>query len=139
MAARCVVEAAGPLEPAVGLAPVDAVQVVHDVAAADDEHAPLAQRRELSAEPEVVLEWFLRVDRQLDDGDVGVGEGMHQDRPGAVVEAPTVVIEPDPRWLGDLGDLFGEGRRHPVRGTARRRAHRGTHRNRESSSGAPWR
>ena len=33
------------VEPAVGLAPVDAVKVVHDVAAADDEHAPSAQRR----------------------------------------------------------------------------------------------
>ena len=57
----------------------------------------------------MVLEWFLRVDRQLDNRDVGVGEGMDQNRPGAVVEAPTVVIEPDPGGLGDLGDLFGEG------------------------------
>ena len=109
MATRCVVEPVAPVEPAVGLAPVDAVQVVDDVAAADDEHAPLAQRCELSTQCEVVLEWFLRVDRKLDNGDVGIRKGMDQHRPGAVVEAPTVVIEPDPGGLGDLGDLFGKG------------------------------
>ena len=53
---RVVVEAPGPVEAGVGLRPVDATEVVHDVAAADDEHAAVAQRRERGAELEVVLE-----------------------------------------------------------------------------------
>ena len=71
-AAGLLVEAAGPVEAAVGLTPVDRPQVVHDVAAADDQHAAFAQRGELGAEVEVVLERLAGVDRQLHDRDVGV-------------------------------------------------------------------
>ena len=44
-----------PVEPAVGLVPVNAMQIVDHVAAGDDEDAVLTQWRELRAEFEVVL------------------------------------------------------------------------------------
>ena len=75
-------------------------QVVHDVAAADDQHAALAQRaparRRARGGSRTAC---VGVDRQLHDGDVGVGEGVHEHRPGAVVDAPAVVVEADPRRL----------------------------------------
>ena len=64
--------------------------------------------RQLRAERDVVVERLRRVDRQLHDGDVGVGEHVHQHRPGAVVEPPAVEVAADPRRLDDLGDLLGK-------------------------------
>ena len=58
-----IVEPAGPVEPSVGLAPVDAAQVMDHVPAADDQHTSGAQRCELRPELEVVVEGFLGVDR----------------------------------------------------------------------------
>ena len=50
-----VVEATGPVEGVVWPARVDPAQVVDHVAAADDQHAPFAQRRQLGTELEVIL------------------------------------------------------------------------------------
>jgi ketosteroid isomerase-like protein len=81
---------------------------VHHVAARGDEHATLAQRGQRRAERDVVGVGLGRVDRQLDDGDVGLGEHVGEHRPGAVVEAPAVVVLPDPDRRRDLGHLGGE-------------------------------
>jgi hypothetical protein len=85
--------------------PVDAVQVVHDVAAADDAHAPFTQRCEPRRETEVVVHRLGLIDRQLQDRDIGDGKGMAQHRPGAMVDAPAFVVEPHPLRLDDLRDL----------------------------------
>lgn len=53
-------------------------EIVHDVAAAEDEDTALAQRRQLGTQRDVVLEWFGRIDRQLHDRDVSGGEHVHQ-------------------------------------------------------------
>ena len=103
-----VVEAPRPVEPGVGLAPVDATKVVHDVAAADDEHAALAKRCQPGAEVEVVVERLQRVDRELDDGDVAAGEGVDEDGPRPVIDPPAVGVEADPGRLNELDDLLGE-------------------------------
>ena len=58
-----VIEAMSPVEPAVGLVPVDATQIVDHVTAGDDEDAALTQRCETRAEFEVVLEWPFCIDR----------------------------------------------------------------------------
>ena len=104
-----VVEAAGPVE---AVRPAGrsrrTPEVVHHVAAADDQHAALAQRREAGAELEVVVERLLGVDRQLHDRDVRVREHVAQHRPRAVIDAPAVDVEADPRRLDDLGDLVGQ-------------------------------
>ena len=77
--AGVVVEKPGPVEGAVGVPPVDAPQVVHDLAAAHDEHAALAQRGEAAADVEVVLQWLEGVDGQLHDRDVSRGKGVGQE------------------------------------------------------------
>src|SRR3712207_7552583 len=68
------VEALRPVEAGVRHRPADPTQVVDDVAAADHQHAVLPQRSERGAELQVVVERLERVDRQLDDRDVGVRE-----------------------------------------------------------------
>ncbi len=70
-----------------------------------DADIPVVQ---LGAEFDVVLERLRGVDRQLYDWDVGLGEHVHQHRPRAVIEAPGVPVEADPRRLGDLGHLGGQ-------------------------------
>ncbi len=71
--------------------PFDAAQVVDDVAAAHDEVALLAQAGELLAELVGGVLGDVAVDGELDDGDVGLGEDVDEDAPGAVVDAPAVV------------------------------------------------
>ena len=46
------------------------------------------------------------VDRQLHDRDIRVGEGVHEHRPCAVIDAPAVVVEAHPHGCR-LGDLLG--------------------------------
>ena len=62
MLSGCVVKAVGPVEPPVGLVPVDATQIVDDVSAPDDENAELAQWGELGTQLEVVLQRSVGVD-----------------------------------------------------------------------------
>jgi hypothetical protein len=81
---------------------------VHDVAAADDQHSLPPQRRQARAQLEVVVPVLRRVDGQLDHGDVGRGEHVRQNRPGAVVEPPRVEVLAHPPRLDDLGDLLGQ-------------------------------
>ena len=69
---------------------------------------PIAQRRQPGAELEVVGERLRRVDRELHDRDVGVREHVHEHRPGAVIDAPAVDVEADPRGIDDVGDLARE-------------------------------
>src|SRR3546814_5346952 len=49
---RGIVESPIPIRRPIGTAPVDATEVVHDVAAAHDQHALAAERREAGAEVE---------------------------------------------------------------------------------------
>ena len=93
-----------------GLRPVDPAEVVDHVAAPDDQHPRVAERGEPATELDVVLERLGGVDRQLHDGHVGVGEQVGEHGPGAVIDAPTVDVEPHPDRLDDLGDLRGDVR-----------------------------
>lgn len=76
---------------AVLVLPLDAAQVVDDVAAAHDEVAFLAQAGESLAELVRLARRDVAVDGELDDGDVGLWEDVDEDAPGAVVDAPAVV------------------------------------------------
>lgn len=76
---------------AVFILPFDEAQVVDDVAAAHDEEALLAEAGELLAELVRPARVDEAVDGELDDGDVGLGEDVDEDAPGAVVDAPAVV------------------------------------------------
>ncbi len=105
-----VVEALRPVVAALVRIPVHPAQVVHHVAARHDEDALVEERREAGAEVDVVLDRLARIDRELDNGDVGIGEHVREHRPGAVVDAPAVDVHADPDGFGDLGDLLGEGR-----------------------------
>src|SRR5262249_54376303 len=69
-------------------------QVVHDVAAPEDQDAFVAQRSELPAQLVVEGGRLRGVDRELYDGNVRPGVRVPQDRPRAVVEPPRV-LEPD--------------------------------------------
>ncbi len=83
-------------------------EVVHDVAAAHDEHPSVAERVELHAEIEVVLLGLARVEGELHDRDVRGRVHAGEDAPGAVVEPPAVVVEADPHRCRDLDDLLRE-------------------------------
>ncbi len=84
------VEAVGGRIPVLVL-PFDEAQVVDDVAAAHDEIALLAKHGELLAELVRLARIHEAVDGELDDGDVGPGEDVDEDAPGAVIDAPAVV------------------------------------------------
>ena len=66
-------------------------QVVDDVAAAQDQHALVAQRRERAADGEVLRRREPRVDAELDHRDVGGRAQVQEHAPRAVVEAPVGV------------------------------------------------
>ena len=76
---------------AVLFVPVDAAQVVDDVAAGEDQHPLAAQGRKSPADSVMLGGLQAAVDAQLHDGDVGLRKDPAQDRPGAVVNAPGVV------------------------------------------------
>jgi hypothetical protein len=88
---------------------------VDDVSAAEDRDAMVAEGSEACRQVEVVIQRFQDVDRELDDGHVGGGVEVREDAPGAVIQAPLVVVQADPLRLDHLGDLC----RH-VRGAGRR-------------------
>jgi len=50
------------------------------------------------------------VDRELDDGDVGLRKRVYEHRPRAVIETPAVVVQLDGGGLCDLRDLLREVR-----------------------------
>src|SRR5450759_4141120 len=108
-----------PVEAVVGELPVHPAEVVHDIAAGDDENAMLAQRRQLGAEFEVVVEALVGVDAQLHDRDGRVRKGVHKHRPGAVVDAPAVEVRADPGRVDDVAHL-----RRQLREPGRRVLHR---------------
>lgn len=108
------VEALRPVEAVVGQRPVHAAQVVHHVAARHDQHTAPAQWSEPGAELKVVVHRLVGVDAELDDGNRRVRKGVHQHRPGAVVDSPAVDVRPDPGRVDDVTDLlsqFGQSRR----------------------------
>ena len=81
------------------------MQVVHQVAATEDENAFLTQRRQ-SLGGLVVLGGILGfVDAQLHDRDVGLRKGMHEYGPGSVVQPPALV-QLDRCRIQQLGDAL---------------------------------
>ena len=67
------------------------VQVVDDVARAENEDALAAQRIEAASKVEVLFGGQRLIDAELDDRNIGFGKQMHEKGPGAVVEAPILV------------------------------------------------
>lgn len=55
-----------------------------------------------------MVERLVGVDAQLHDGDGGVGEGVQQHRPRAVVDSPAVLVGADPGRVHDVADLVGQ-------------------------------
>ena len=93
---------------AVLVLPLDKAQVVDDVAAAHDEAALLAKAGELLAEFVRLARIEEAVDGELDDGDVGLGEDVDEDAPGAVVDAPAVVdFDIGAEQVGDVARQVG--------------------------------
>ena len=83
-------ETLGPIERArTALAPCVCMQVVDDVAAADDEHALVAQGRKPLAQLIMESGRLGLVDAELHDRDVRLGEYVSQHRPCPVVEPPS--------------------------------------------------
>src|SRR5439155_26750026 len=82
-------------------------KVVHHVAAADEENALVAKRRETLAERSMRLGRRGAVDAELHDGDVGLWEHPDEDGPRAVIESP-VTVEHDRRRREDLGEVLCE-------------------------------
>src|SRR5581483_8584271 len=104
---RAVVKGPGPREGGVRPAPIDGPQIVDGVGAGDDQDPLVPQRCKGGAQLEVVVERLRCVDGELQDGNVGGGEGVHQHAPGPVVDPPAVGVETDPGGLDEVGDLLG--------------------------------
>ena len=84
-------------------------QVVHDVAAAHNQHALVAQTSQLLGQGVVIGRRALVVHAQLNDGDVGLWKHGLEHAPGAVVQAPLrVQIQ---RARGTLAHKAGNLRR----------------------------
>src|SRR5581483_7151323 len=83
-------------------------QVVHDVSAGYDEYPAFAQGSELRTQFEVIVERLVGVDAQLHDRDRRVRECVNQNRPRAMVDAPTVDVFADPGRVDGVADLRGE-------------------------------
>jgi hypothetical protein len=83
------------------------MQIVDEVAAADDENALLPER--CKALPDLVVErrWLSLVDAELNHWNIGVGIHVAQNRPRAVVESPTA-IQPNPDRGEELLDAKGK-------------------------------
>ena len=72
-------------------APRVRVQVVHDVAAADDQHAGVAQRPQALPDLVVKMRRARLVDAELYDRYIGFRKNMAEHRPRPVIETPAVV------------------------------------------------
>ena len=99
------VEALAPVVRLLGVRRVDPPQVVNHVAAAQHEHPRVTQRRQLAPEVQVVLRPLPRVQGQLQDRHARVGKHVRQDRPGAMVEPPAVVVETHVGRLHEVRDF----------------------------------
>ena len=111
----------------------EGAQIVRDVARSDQQHALLAQRRQRAAEPVVPFGVAARVDRDLNDRNVGVRKGQQQRRPGAVIiaaagEARRLQI----RLRRAARTPLRQARDRPAPDIAIRRAAAGNRRNRRS-------
>ncbi len=76
----------------IGRRPVHPRQVVDHVAGADDQNAFLAQRRQALADGVALGRVDAGVHAQLHHRHRGLGIGVHQYRPGAVVQAPLALV-----------------------------------------------
>jgi hypothetical protein len=57
---------------------------------------------------EVVVQGLVGIDAELDDRNGGVGKGVHQHRPGAVVDATAVDVRTYPGWVHNVAYLGGQ-------------------------------
>lgn len=105
----------GLFRPAVGIAvdvqfvPRHQAEVVNDVAAAHDEDAAFAQRAEFGGERKVSGGIELGVETELHDRNIRIRVEVAQHRPGAVVEAPCVVVF-DEGFAGQIAHLLRKQR-----------------------------
>src|SRR5579872_465041 len=83
------------------------VEVVHQIAAADDQHTFLAQHGKLAADLEMERGWLDLIDAELHDGCTRVGVHVTQHGPCSVIEPPRGV-EPDLQWCEHLLNAAGE-------------------------------
>ena len=68
-------------------------QIVHHVAAAEDQDAFVTQGREPPANFEMVSRWPANIDAELHDGNTSLGVGFAQHGPGAVIQPPGLVLD----------------------------------------------
>ena len=81
-----------------GPVPVDEPQIVNDIAACKNEDFPARAAARAWRRARDDSRTAARIDRQLDDGDVGVGIDNGKDAPSTMIEAPLILVEPDPGW-----------------------------------------
>ena len=67
------------------------MKIVHEVAAADDQHAFIPQRRKLLADLKMKRRGLGLVDAELYNGNIGGGINMPQHGPCAVIESPGII------------------------------------------------
>ena len=75
--------------------PFEQTQVVHDVAAAHDQHAFAAQNRQFFGQIVMRLRAFEMIQTQLHHGNIGVRVQMTNHRPCAMIQAPFVLVQTD--------------------------------------------
>ena len=73
------------------LAPRIGVEIVHEIAAADDEHALVPKWRQLPADLKMERRGLGLVDAELHDGNVGSRINVSQHGPCTVIEAPGII------------------------------------------------
>src|SRR5688500_15728467 len=71
---RCIIKALRPIKSSIRCRPVDGAQIVHDVAAADDQYAALSQRCKTGSKLKVKVKILERIDGQLYHGNIRLGE-----------------------------------------------------------------
>ncbi len=91
------------------IAEIEQPQVVHDVAAADDQHTFVAQRRELPAELQMKIAGPGHVETELQRRHIGIRIHVAQDAPRAVVETLRR-IDRDVRPMHELRDAARQRR-----------------------------
>ena len=80
--------------------PFEQTQVVHDVAAAHDQHAFAAQNRQFFGQIVMRLRAFEMIQTQLHHRNIGIRVQMTNHRPCAVIQAPFILVQTD-RRAGD--------------------------------------
>ena len=95
-------------------APCVGVEIVHEIAAADDQHAFVPKRCELLSDLEMKRRGLGLVDAELHDGNIGGGIDMPQHGPCAMIEAPGIVelhVERRQKLLNAAGECGIAGSR----------------------------